>query len=305
MQQKKEGVFDQRSRSEKHKDQVLLDVLGIGLGPAVSQVMQCTSFKDFESWVIENGHIDTRQSLIQDFSLQFDNHSLVADEYENTLSKERLSFFEEHGYLVIPEVISNEACMATITAIADFLGHDFTNPRSWYATHPAKHGIMIEFFKHQQLEENRFSKKIWKAYESLWQTNRLVVSTDRVGFNPPETDFWKFPGPNLHLDIAPESHLSFGLQGILYLTDTAEDQGALTVVPGFHKKINSWMEQFPTGKVPLIEVFDEFESVPIAANAGDFIIWHHGLPHGSSPNQNKSPRIVQYINLYPMKCPTE
>ncbi|WP_220472639.1 phytanoyl-CoA dioxygenase family protein [Spirosoma foliorum] len=37
----------------------------------------------------------------------------------------------------------------------------------------------------------------------------------------------------------------------------------------------------------------------IAANAGDFIIWHQALPHGSSPNRSREPRFVQYINYAP------
>jgi ectoine hydroxylase-related dioxygenase (phytanoyl-CoA dioxygenase family) len=40
-------------------------------------------------------------------------------------------------------------------------------------------------------------------------------------------------------------------------------------------------------------------AMPIAANAGDFILWHQALPHGSSPNTATLPRFVQYINYEP------
>jgi ectoine hydroxylase-related dioxygenase (phytanoyl-CoA dioxygenase family) len=42
-----------------------------------------------------------------------------------------------------------------------------------------------------------------------------------------------------------------------------------------------------------------FMSLPqnlLPPNAGDLIIWHHALPHGSSPNTSTVPRVVQYIN---------
>ncbi len=58
------------------------------------------------------------------------------------------------------------------------------------------------------------------------------------------------------------------------------------------------------GEVPLIGVFDSYTSKPLAAEAGDFIIWHHALPHGSLSNTNVNSRIVQYIKLYPMKFAT-
>ena len=35
--------------------------------------------------------------------------------------------------------------------------------------------------------------------------------------------------------------------------------------------------------------------------AGDLIIWHKALPHGSRPNSAKRPRIVQYLSMYPTK----
>jgi ectoine hydroxylase-related dioxygenase (phytanoyl-CoA dioxygenase family) len=41
------------------------------------------------------------------------------------------------------------------------------------------------------------------------------------------------------------------------------------------------------------------ESVRIAGRAGDLVIWHQSLPHGSSPNGSRRPRVVQYINMRP------
>jgi ectoine hydroxylase-related dioxygenase (phytanoyl-CoA dioxygenase family) len=40
-------------------------------------------------------------------------------------------------------------------------------------------------------------------------------------------------------------------------------------------------------------------AVPIAGRAGDLVIWHHALPHGSSPNRAERPRIVQYLKMHP------
>jgi hypothetical protein len=40
---------------------------------------------------------------------------------------------------------------------------------------------------------------------------------------------------------------------------------------------------------------------PVAAKRGDMIIWHHLLPHGSSPNRAQRPRAVQYMSLRPTR----
>ena len=123
---------------------------------------------------------------------------------------------------------------------------------------------------------------------------------DRVSFNPPENRSYKFPGPDLHWDVSLKTPIPFGLQGLLYLTDTSENQGAFILVPGFHHNIETWLGSLPKYVNPRNENLHELGSKPIAANAGDFIIWHQALPHGSSPNLGTKPRIVQYINYQPL-----
>jgi ectoine hydroxylase-related dioxygenase (phytanoyl-CoA dioxygenase family) len=121
---------------------------------------------------------------------------------------------------------------------------------------------------------------------------------DQAGFNPPESPGWKFPGPHLHWDVSLAQPIPFGTQGILYLTDTAATQGAFTCVPGFHRRIEAWLASLPTAADPRAEDLSAL-AVPIAGVAGDLVIWHHSLPHGSSPNRDLLPRLVQYINRRP------
>jgi hypothetical protein len=40
---------------------------------------------------------------------------------------------------------------------------------------------------------------------------------------------------------------------------------------------------------------------PIAARRADMIIWHHLLPHGSSPSRAHRPGVVQYMSLRPTR----
>ncbi len=93
--------------------------------------------------------------------------------------------------------------------------------------------------------------------------------------------------------------IKFKTQGILYLTDTPPEQGALTIVPGFHNRLFDWLQTLEPGINPQDQDLHALGSVPIDGEAGDMIIWHHALPHGSRPNLGKNPRIVQYINMYP------
>jgi len=157
---------------------------------------------------------------------------------------------------------------------------------------------MVELIQHAALEANRHSERIHKAFAQLWGTVDLWVSADRCGFHSPQTDRHPFPGPGLHWDIDFRKPLVFGTQGILYLTDTPPEQGALTLVPGFHRRLEQWLKQLDE-RDPQQEDLHALGSKSVGASAGDMIIWHQLLPHGSRPNLGSRPRIVQYINMYP------
>jgi ectoine hydroxylase-related dioxygenase (phytanoyl-CoA dioxygenase family) len=117
--------------------------------------------------------------------------------------------------------------------------------------------------------------------------------------NVPERPGWKFPGPDLHWDVSIKTPIPFGTAGILYLTDTPPEQGAFTLVPGFHRRVEDWLKSLPPGADPRSQNIHALGSQPIGGRAGDLIIWHQALPHGSRPNRGTQPRMVQYINMFP------
>lgn len=279
------------------------NTLGIGLEPTLQYVMsENSSFEEFEDWIIQNGQVSSE--LIQHFNSIVDpkqniDRSLAAT--ENVLSKKDLKKLDTEGYVIIQQAISKEDCENTVQLIYDTLEADPNDPLSWYKDHPLKQGIMIQLFQNALLDQNRLSDKIRKAYEQIWQRNDLMVSMDRVSFNPPETKTYHFPGPNLHWDVSLKTPIPFGLQGLLYLSDTKKDQGAFTLIPGFHNQIEDWLESMPPNTNPRSESLKSFTKEPLAGKAGDFIIWNQSLPHGSSPNTSEKPRIVQYINYQPIE----
>jgi ectoine hydroxylase-related dioxygenase (phytanoyl-CoA dioxygenase family) len=140
---------------------------------------------------------------------------------------------------------------------------------------------------------------VHSAFAQLWGRADLWVTVDQVGFNPPERPGWRFPGPYLHWDASLAPPIPFDLQALLYLTDVAPDQGAFTCVPGFHRRIHDWLRELPAGADPRRADLYALGAVPIAGRAGDLVIWHHALPHGSSPNRASRPRIVQYVKMHP------
>jgi Phytanoyl-CoA dioxygenase (PhyH) len=283
-------------------DQTVFSLLGIGMLPAYNFLYeQLPGFDAFEHWVAAHHGGAVPVAIKEQCNALVTKQAIevAANMHDDVLTPADLAFWEEHGYVIVRNAIPQQDCAASRKAVWNFLGMDENDPESWYRTTDALQGIMVQLYRHPVLDKNRASLKIRKAFEQLWGHGNLVVTADKTGFNPPETDNYKFKGSGLHWDISLAQPIPFGVQGILYLTDTAAEQGALTVVPGFHRTINEWLLQLPAGTNPRNEDFSKFNPLAIAANAGDFIIWHHALPHGSSPNRASSPRIVQYLYWQP------
>ncbi len=277
----------------------VFNALGIGLEPTMRYFyMENPSFDEFEDWILEQGTVS--KEMILQFNKTVENLSNNSKlTYVPVLSEEDLKHWEEYGYVILKNAVTKEDCKEAVKIVCETIGADLNDPESWYKNHPLKQGIMVQLFQHPTLDKIRFSEKIKQAYLQLWQRNDLLISMDRVSFNPPETTTYHFPGPNLHWDVSLKTPIPKGLQGLLYLIDTPANQGAFTLVPSFHNTIEDWLTQLPKNANPREQDLTSIAK-PIAANAGDFIIWHHALPHGSSPNQGKLPRIVQYINYQPL-----
>lgn len=217
------------------------------------------------------------------------------------LTQEQIEFWHTEGYLVIPGVLSKDQCQKSCDVIWDYLNAAPDQSDTWYKCSDKMQKIMLQLFRHPVLDANRQNILIRQVYEQLWQCTDLVMTTDRVSFNPPETELWSFPGPDLHWDVELTSPVPFATQGLIYLTDTTEQQGAFCCVPGFHLKINEWIEKQNKNSTELQQQdWGLWPVKAIAAEAGDLIVWHQALPHGASRNRAELPRMVHYINMYPL-----
>jgi Phytanoyl-CoA dioxygenase (PhyH) len=278
----------------------LIDILGTGLLPTYQFLYeQKPGFEIFEQWITahSNGHIDAEtiqlcNALVQNETIH--QQSITAD----VLTPGDINFWETNGYVIIKNAVTPQDCADSRKAIMDHLDMDERDETSWYKKTMAMQGVMVPLYRNAAIDKNRNSPKIKRAFEQLWNRTDLIVTTDKCGFNPPETSTFKYRGTGLHWDVSLATPIPFGTQGILYLTDTAAHQGALTLIPGFHKNIESWLKALPANVNPREVDLSSFGPKPIAANAGDLIIWHHKLPHAASPNKARLPRIVQYINWY-------
>ncbi|HEX8647278.1 MAG TPA: phytanoyl-CoA dioxygenase family protein [Thermoleophilaceae bacterium] len=283
------GEAGRRDPSEVELDHAVLDVLGAGREAANRFLFRRdVTLADFERWIEEqNGGSVAPWRLARAREItgaagrdpEVQRRIDAIDAAPPALSADDLAFFDEHGYVVLHEAVGAELRDALADAV----------PRHMDGL---TQGIMVQLFDHPAQRAIRELPRIHKAFAQLWGTADLIATTDRCGFNPPESDGVPFPGPHLHLDLSSlEPPIPFGLGGMIYLTDTPAEQGAFQCVPGFHRRIDR--------EPPPSRDMSGMEGQPIPGAAGDMVIWHEALPHGPTPNRGDRPRIVQYLKLYP------
>ena len=179
-------------------------------------------------------------------------HEAVAGERQvrtGVLSDADLERFAEQGYVVVPDAVPAQNLQAMEELIWRFLDADEEDPESWYRiapreatgeatgeASPISRAGMVEVYQQPELWDNRQYPRVYQAFTDIWQTEQLWVTLDRANMKPPvhaDHPEWQHGG-FIHWDLdTAQDPVPCGVQGVLYLTDTAADQGGFQCVPGF------------------------------------------------------------------------
>ena len=283
-------------------DRVLLCLLGIGIEQGLMQLQrERQEFDEFCDWVEHEAGLpdpvdvaryyawQRGQPLPPEAQVRFDAVAQMPD----VLDGADLAQWDAQGYVVLRAAISRDQADAAAAVLWRHIAASADDPETWY--NPAAKGLWIPLYHAPELAVARESLRVRKAFAQLHGTPDLWMLTDRTSFNPPERHDTGYQVFRLHWDTSLTPPIPLGLQGILYLTDTAPDQGALRVVPGFHSRIEAWLADL--GDADPREVDLNSQALPIPANAGDLIIWRQALPHAASPNRADKPRLAQYLTM--------
>ncbi len=236
---------------------------------------------------------------------------VLYNQFMAVLSQEDRSFWEDQGYVIVPDAVPPENLKALAEVIWDFQGMDPENPESWYRE-PAfiemaelNRSGMVELYHHQALWDNRQHPKVHEVFSEIWGTEKLWVTIDRANMNLPLRPGWEFSG-FIHWDIdTSQRPLPFEVQGLLALQDTPENGGGFQCVPGFPGRFEEWLRTQPSDRDPMRPDLTGLEVKQIRMRAGDLLIWNSLLPHGASPNRSELPRLAQYISMFPVPPDSE
>lgn len=286
---------------------LLLDLLGLGLEQTHAHLgRERPDWDAFVAWVVATAGPPEADRVAR-WHAFLDGRPPPPAEVERqaalmaappVLDAEDLATWDRDGVVVLREAIpADEAAAIAELAWAE-AGADPADRATW--ARPRAQGIMVQRFQHPVMERPRRSARIAKAFVQLHGHADLVASVDRLSFNPPIGTGFAFPGPHLHWDTSLAPPIPFECGGILYLADTTADQGALRVVPGFHRRLAAgWLDDLGGADPRTVDLVPEAVTVPGAA--GDLVIWRQEIPHGPSPNTADRPRLAQYVAHHPLR----
>ncbi len=222
------------------------------------------------------------------------------------LSKHDLEFWQEQGYVIVPDAAPRENLLAVVEAMWQFQEMDPHDPATWYRNPARRNGMvelngsgMVEMYHHPALWANRQLPRIHQAFADIWDTEQLWVTIDRCNLNIPNRPGFEFSG-FIHWDVDTSlDPLPFDVQGVLSLTDTVSGQGGFQCVPGLPKRLKEWIQTQPAERDPHKPDLSGLTVETIETKAGDLLIWNSLLPHGTSRNTSDHPRLAQYIAMSP------
>ena len=218
------------------------------------------------------------------------------------LTKDEVNFYNDQGYLLVEDVISEGQHKVMLTLVEEFFdkakivkendnifdleeGHSFHNPRLKRIKQPHQHSQFFwDIIKESKIED--ILKDLLGDNISL-KTSKLNTKAPGGGAAVEWHQDWAFyPHTN-------DNVLALGLM----LNDVDMDNGPLMVIPESHKGpvLSHFNDGVFCGAIdPDDTDFDMNKAVTLTGKARSMTIHHARTLHGSSPNNSNRDRLVLF-----------
>ena len=218
------------------------------------------------------------------------------------LTKDEVNFYNDQGYLLVEDVISEGQHKEMLTLVEEFFdkakivkendnifdleeGHSFHNPRLKRIKQPHQHSQFFwDIIKESKIED--ILKDLLGDNISL-KTSKLNTKAPGGGAAVEWHQDWAFyPHTN-------DNVLALGLM----LNDVDMDNGPLMVIPESHKGpvLSHFNDGVFCGAIdPDDTDFDMKKAVTLTGKARSMTIHHARTLHGSSPNNSNRDRLVLF-----------
>ena len=136
-----------------------------------------------------------------------------------------LAAWDRDGVVVLQNAVTRDEAGAIADHLWATVGATPGDAATWYG--PRTNGIMVQHFQHPAMDVPRRSPRLHKAFAQLYDHADLIAWAQRAQFQPAGDRRLHLSRTAPALGCQSRPPMPFVAQAILYLTDTAADQGAL------------------------------------------------------------------------------
>jgi hypothetical protein len=226
------------------------------------------------------------------------------------LSKEDFAFWQKNGFVLVRSALSQDAVKKLKALLWEFEEKDPNDPTTWDVAvrrdHPdakVNNTGMVEIYNHQQLWDNRTSKRIYDAFVDIWDDEQLWVSIDRANLNTPNRGKRGSMG-FVHWDVDTSLEpRPISVQGVVSLVhQDGGEMGGFQCYPYLFEHFYDWVKTQAPTRDPLRPDVSNLGDKVVKPELfpGDLLIFNSLLAHGIAPNTSENKvRMAQYISMYP------
>lgn len=197
---------------------------------------------------------------------------------------------ESVGYTRVESVIPEAEIARLLAALSSISLLQLSDASTWY-----HYRGVIPVHHHQAQWDIRQHPRLHAVFAGLWQTEKLWVTMDRIGFVPPQRP--GDPGPRMHWDGDPRLSVT-NYQGIVYLSDATAERAPFCALPHIYQNLSGWLADKPSEWSHRSADFSAEPMTPVPGKAGDLILWNAKLPHGPGSNRSSAPRLMQAVSMF-------
>lgn len=214
-----------------------------------------------------------------------------------TLVQEQIQFYDDNGYLIVPDVFSNEAC-EKMKEEAESLG----DGKEYHA--------LLNIYRKNNLFLNTVKDPVLVSMVKALQRHKVVGLNDQYFFKKPGTPYAK-QAWSPHQDVTYiNARDGTYIQLHIFLMDSEKENGGLFYYPGSHREPKlpyeyrlSWREEFDEDGVShpgwlIKEIPPQYRRVDVVGRKGGICFQHGNIIHGSYPNSTQERSRNQYSIAY-------
>ena len=220
---------------------------------------------------------------------------------------EQRAFYEEQGYLVFPQLLDPAELATLRNALAEVLreAEGLTENNDKFSITKTDDGgysvrrIYEPIVRHEAFRALVHNPKILDVVEAIIGPNIQLHHT-KLNLKPPSSREARF---EWHQDYPFFPHTNFDLLAVMiYLDDSTEENGCLTIIPGSHKfgprnhlfaRDGAFSSQLEDKAV----LNDPSRWLKVPVPAGGMELHHCNMLHSSTANRGTKPRsamVIQY-----------